>query len=351
VDARQPIQPWRWPYPCYLKPVRSTLSILAFRLDSPEDLQRLWPHGRIARWAMRRLVAPFERICAQHLPDASSASSFIVESALAGSQHNLDGWVDARGVHLLGVVDAAFYPHTQAFSRWLYPSRLPADIQRRALTVARAFLGEIGFARGWFNMEFVLDPRGEIRVLEFNPRLASQFSDLYRWVDGVDPHRMAIELACGGEVDKIAQSAPCAKVAASLVWRSFGDAIPPAPPGAAARAALTAALPQSTLIAYPRLPGYLARRSHWTDSHRYGVVNLCADNEAQLRGHCLTAANCLNWPAAPYAGEGSAEDAYSPTRGSQVALEGGIDEPFTDCERARESACESEIAVSAKVAR
>jgi len=90
------------------------------------------------------------------------------------------------------------YPGTQAFMRWQFPSRLPAAVQARALDVARRFLAAVGFTHGLFNMEFFHDPASDrIAVIEFNPRLASQFSDLYRRVRGLDPHAMALALALG----------------------------------------------------------------------------------------------------------------------------------------------------------
>jgi len=49
-----------------------------------------------------------------------------------------------------------------------------------------------------FNMEFFHDAAsGKLTVIEFNPRMAAQFSDLYLRVEGIDLHRVSLELAHG----------------------------------------------------------------------------------------------------------------------------------------------------------
>lgn len=294
-------------FPAHVKPVRGTFSILARRLDQAHDYLRLTRFSAPERWSMRRLLAPFDRIVAARLPAAGSACRFLIEEALQGTQHNLDGWVDERGVHLLGIVDAHAYPGTQAFQRWHYPSALGTSVQQQALAVARRFLQAVGFTRGMFNMEFFFDAaRNRLSVLEFNPRLSSQFGDLYRQVAGVDPHRMAIALALGKPVCSVPREAPTAQVAASLVWRSFGPLAPPPLPGRSQRAAFAAAFPQATLMAYPRAISLFARSSRWLDSHRYGVINLGASDLQQLQVRSAAAAALLGWPNAPYRMEAKA---------------------------------------------
>lgn len=306
-------------YPCHVKPARGTFSILARRVDDRAAFERLTGFGPLTRWSLRRMLGPFERIVTERLPAAGSALRLLVEEPLPGSQHNLDGWVDERGVHLLGVVDAHCYPGTQAFQRWHYPSALPSTVQREAATVAQRFLRAAGFTRGLFNMEFMHEPRtGRVAVLEFNPRLSSQFGDLYRLVDGIDPHALAIALALGDDVGRLPRTEPAAAVAASLVWRSFSPRHPPRLPGRRARAALAQAFPDATLLTYSPSFSLFSRGMRWLDSHRYGVVNLGASDPEQLAARAAAVAALLGWPNAPYAGAAPlAHDAAS-TQPSRV---------------------------------
>lgn len=289
-------------FPCHVKPARGTFSILSRRVASGDEFARLTNFSAVERWTLRRMLGPFDRIAAERLPHAGSTLRLIVEEELTGTQHNLDGWVDERGVHLLGVVDAHMYPGTEAFQRWHYPSALPVPAQMAALDVARRFLTTAGFTRGMFNMEFFHDPAsGRTSVLEFNPRLSSQFGDLYRLVDGIDPHAMAVALALGDDVRTAERIAPVAGVAASLVWRSFGSARPPRLPDRRTRAVFAQSFPEASLITYPRALSLLARGARWLDSHRYGVVNLGAADLDELRLRCATVSALLGWPDAPYA--------------------------------------------------
>lgn len=299
-------------YPCHVKPSRGTFSILARRIDDRAAFERLTRFGPLTRWSLRRMLGPFERIAAERLPAAGSALRLLIEEPLGGSQHNLDGWVDEHGVHLLGVVDAHCYAGTQAFQRWHYPSVLSPAVQQTALAVAERFLAAAGYTRGLFNMEFMHEPRtGRVAVLEFNPRLSSQFGDLYRFVDGVDPHAIAVALALGDDVRALVRVAPAAAVAASLVWRSFGSRPPPPLPGRRARAALAHAFPDTSLVTYPRSFSLFARGMRWLDSHRYGVLNIGAPDPEALAARSATVSALLGWPNAPYAGASPLADASS----------------------------------------
>lgn len=305
-------------FPCHVKPARGTFSIFSRRVDNPAALASMVQFSAIERWSMRRMLGPFDRIVAERLPQAGSVLRLVAEEELSGTQHNLDGWVDERGVHLLGVVDAHMYPQTQAFQRWHYPSALPAAACAAALSVARRFLSAVGFTRGCFNMEFFREPvTGRIAVLEFNPRLSSQFGDLYRLVDGIDPHAIAVALALGDDALAVERVAPAASVAASLVWRSFGHAQPPRRPDRQARTAFAQSFPEASLITYPRSLSLFARGARWLDSHRYGVVNLGAEDPDALRLRCATVAALLGWPDAPYAEGVPAHEARRARRSPQ----------------------------------
>jgi Carbamoyl-phosphate synthase L chain, ATP binding domain len=204
-------------------------------------------------------------------------------------------------VHALGVVDAIMYPGTQAFMRWEHPSRLAPAVQRRALDVAQRFLNAIGYTHGFFNLEFFYDERDDsLRVIECNPRLASQFSDLYERVHGTNLHAMAVALALGDDPQSLPRSRPTAGVAASIVYRAFDPRGPvPHQPTSGQRAALAAAHPDALLFSFAKRGRALARDFRWTGSHRYGIVHLGAADREQLRQRCEDASTILGWPA-PY---------------------------------------------------
>jgi biotin carboxylase len=290
-------------FPVFAKPVKGAFSVLARRIESAAELHTHtcfdWPE----RWLTRQLVEPFERVCRARLPQAGSAYRMLLEEPVAPqtAQFNLDGWVQEGRVHALGVVDAIMYPGTQAFMRWEHPSRLDPAVQQRALEVARRFLAAIGYTHGFFNLEFFHDEvTDRLCVIECNPRLASQFSDLYQRVHGVDAHAMALALALGADPLVVPRRKPVAGVAASLVYRSF-DARAPVPPqpGAAQRGTLAREFSDALLLGFPRSGRALARDYRWTGSHRYAIVHLSGRDRDDLRRRAEDASALLGWRA-PY---------------------------------------------------
>jgi hypothetical protein len=289
-------------YPCYVKPVKAAFSVLARRVESRAELHGHTRFGWRELWVIRRLVEPFERVCRARLPQAGSSHRMLLEEPVPPqvAQYNLDGWVFGGRAHALGVVDAVMIPGTQAFMRWEVPSRLGQAEQARALDVARRFLAAIGFTHGFFNMEFFHDEAsGRLSVIEFNPRLASQFGDLHRRVLGADAHAMALAAALGRDPRDVPRAEPTAGAAASLVYRTLiGEAIP-APPSAAQRHDVARSFPDALVFSFPKHGHALERDFKWTGSHRYGIVHLGGRDRAELRARAEHASRLLGWPA-PY---------------------------------------------------
>jgi len=287
-------------YPRFVKPVRAAFSVLARTVASRAELHAHTRFGRRELWVIRHLIEPFERVVRRRLPEAGSAHRMMLEEPVPGLQYNLDGFVHRGRMHVLGVVDAVMYPGTQAFMRFELPSRLDPATAGRAAEVARRFLAEVGFEHGLFNMEFIHDPATDrLTVIEFNPRLASQFGDLYRRAHGVDPHRIGLALATGADPLALPRQQPTAGAAASFVYRAFGPGELCPAPGAAQRARLAEAFPDALLFSYPKAGHTLARDFKWLGSHRYGIVHLGGRDEADLHRRCVEASALLGWPA-PY---------------------------------------------------
>jgi len=288
-------------YPCYVKPVRAAFSVLARRIGNPEELRRYMDFSWRERWVMDQLINPFDRMIQERLPHAGNAHRLMIEEALRGPQYNLDGFIDHRGLHVLGVVDAVMYPGTQSFQRWELPSSLPAPVVARAANVAKSFLAEVGFTHGFFNLEFFYDKATDrLSVIEFNPRLSSQFGDLYQRVYGLNPHAMAVAMAIGQDPLQVPRTEPTARVAASLVWRTFSEHEVPPMPSPLARQAFAQALPKAHLFIFTKSGHALKRELKWLESHRYGVANLGGEDTEDIKAQSALASALLGWPNAPY---------------------------------------------------
>ncbi len=288
-------------YPLFVKPVKAAFSVLARTVHKHEELHRHTRFGGWELWVIRHLVEPFERVLRERLPQVSSAHSLMVEQPVDAPQYCLDGYVFNGEMHRLGVIGVDMYPGTQAFMRWDYPSRLAPEAADRATEVARRFLAAVGFTHGLFNMEFFHDPQtNQLTVIEFNPRMASQFSDLYQRVDGIDLHAIALSLAHGQDPQALPRAQPTAGAAASFVYRFFDTERMPPMPNARQRQALHQAFPDVLLLEFPKSKGSTERDYKWLGSYRYGIMHLGGADAADLRQRCEQASALLGWPA-PYA--------------------------------------------------
>jgi len=288
-------------YPTFVKPVKAAFSVLARTVHNQNELHTHTRFGYWELWVIRHLVEPFERIVQARLPQAGSAHSLMLEQPMPGAQYNLDGYVFDGQVHAIGVVDALHYPGTQAFMRFEMPSRLSPAIQARALDVARRFLTAVGFTHGLFNMEFFYDEASDrLGVIEFNPRMAAQFSDLYLRVQGIDLHLWALALAHGQDPATLPRAVPNAGAAASFVYRSFAPDALVHQPTAVQEKALMQAFPQALLFCFAKTTSQVQRDFKWLGSYRYGILHLASPDAQQLQADCQRASQMLGWPA-PYA--------------------------------------------------
>ena len=285
-------------YPTFAKPVKAAFSVLARVVESRQEL---FDHTRFSStesWILRHLVEPFDKVVRRRLPAAGTAHSLMLEEILRGRQYCLDGYCFDGKVHCLGVVDAIMYPGTDAFMRWDYPSQLPGPMLELASNIATRFMREIGFTHGFFNMEFVIDEHtGELKIIEFNPRMASQFSDLYARVDGRNLHEMVLALGQGIDPATLPSTEPTAACASSFVYRSFDPDASVPMPNASALSRFSSAFPDGLLLQFPKLPSEIQRDFKWLGSYRYGIVHLGGQSPADLALRCEQASSLLGWAA------------------------------------------------------
>ena len=307
-------------YPVFAKPIKAAFSVLARMIYNQTQMHDHTRFGVYERWVIERLVEPFNRVAHRLLPEAGSAHSLILEQPAWNAEHplpqySLDGVAYGGEIKAIGVVDSIMYPGTQSFMRFDYPSKLAPAAQNQALDVATKFLNAIGFTHGIFNMEFFYeDATQKLTIIEFNPRMASQFADLYLRVDGRDLYAMALSLAHGKNPWRVPVEAQTAGAAASFVYREFSESTMPATPTADALAQLKVLYPDHLLMHFPKDGHSLKRDFKWLGSYRYGILHLGGVDALDLRTRCEAASTLLDWPA-PYF-ETNVHHALAPTESS-----------------------------------
>jgi ATP-grasp domain len=288
----------RLTYPLFVKPVKATFSVLARRCDTPEELIE---HLRFKPWekhVIKRLIEPHNQAL-KHFPNFSVDSrKLVVEELLRGRQINVDGFVHAGAVHLLGITDEVMYPGTISFQRFAFPGasgdKLGARVQDATERVVRGY----GLMHGFFNAEFFIHPEtGELKLIEVNPRLAAQLAQFYEWVLGIDTYELGFAMALNRPLPFAL--APRFGAAASFVWRSFDGTTCPRLPDARDLEWLGQEYPEARLELYPKKGGSLQRDLKWLGSHRWAVLNMPGRDESDLRQRYERICARLGWPA-PY---------------------------------------------------
>jgi biotin carboxylase len=270
------------PFPFYVKPVKATYSVLARRVDDFAELRQHLRFRAVEKLVIRKLVRPFNDLMRAHTDYAIDAHHMIAEEVLAGVQVNVDGFVHDGNITILGFIDEVMYPGTQAFMRFEYPSRLPPAVLRRMESLTRALMRGMGFDFGFFNVELTYDPAtGAIRIIEINPRLASQLANLYRRVDGYDPYDLLIAMSLGEE-PTFERGHGEFGAAASFIFRRFDGRPVTRVPSSDQIRSLREVYPDARLMLYLKKGASLAREMKWLGSYRYAVLNLGGDSAHDL---------------------------------------------------------------------
>lgn len=256
--------------PAFFKPVKSFFSIGAQRVDSEQQLAAVKRH-----WASRRaFFQPFERLF-EHFVGLQMGSDYLLaEGLLTGLQCTLEGYAFGDDVRVIGIVDSVMFPGTNVFERFEYPSALPESVQDRMAAVAKALMAGLGYGNAMFNIEFIYDSVADrVSIVEINPRMASQFADLYEKVDGFNGYSVLLDLAAGREPRPSRREGPH-RVAASFVLRSFEDLHVAAVPSAPSLEALSLRHPDARVEILVSAGRALSFEMQDGQSFRYGIVNL-----------------------------------------------------------------------------
>jgi hypothetical protein len=281
LGTRRPGIPMR--YPLFAKPVKGACSLLARRVDDPDELSRFLDFSPLEALAFGRVAAAFAKLARAYPGLDEGAGDFIAESLLEGVQATVDGFVFDGRVTTMGVVDSVMVPGTNAFLRFDYPSRLvPAPVEARMRDIAARLVLGLGMRHGQFNVELFWDERTDcVSIIEINPRLSYQFADLYEKVDGTSSYDVLLDLTLGREPLFRPRNGRHG-FASSFVLRTFQKGRLPAPPSPADRRAVLERYPDARLRIYAQAGSMIATEIRASGSYCYGVMNLGARSAGDL---------------------------------------------------------------------
>ena len=190
-------------YPFFVKPVKSSGSRLAFRIDGPEDFEYAVENLRAE---IGTISTPFNFVLDQlDLPEdvkEVDGSYCMAEEIIGGYQCTLEGYVYQGEVVPYGIVDSIRYPQYLSFFYYLYPSKLPPEVQEEMNEIAKKVMAHVGYDNAAFNIEFFWDEvQSKIWLLEVNTRIAQSHCDIFEKVDGVSHQQVTVDLALGRRPD------------------------------------------------------------------------------------------------------------------------------------------------------
>lgn len=283
------------PYPFFVKPIKATYSVLAKVIQQQSELVDLLHFGYFEEWIIRRLVKPFADIMPLYSDQIIDPSGMLAEEIMIGDQMNIDGYCYRGQAFFLGAIDEIMYPGTDAFMRFEYPSHLPPSIQERAKIITKKVLEAIHYQHGFFNIEFIYDKSNDqLKIIEINPRMASQLVNLYQRVDGYHPYDILFALAVGEE-PRVRQEPSKYHSAASFIFRKFDESAAQSIPTSDQIQQALAPYPDANLMLYFKKGAQLKRELKWLGSYRYAVLNLGGVDRSDLFRRCQSISHTLQF--------------------------------------------------------
>lgn len=273
-------------FPFWLKPVKSVLSHLGFRIANEADFRRAITRIRAQ---IHRYAEPFNLILSHAAlpPEIAATDGYhcIAESIIsAGSQCTQEGYAFGGGVEVYGTVDSQRCgPTWSSFTRYQYPSSLPAAVRERMADIARRVIRHIGYDTAPFNIEYFWDAaRDQIWLLEINTRISKSHAPLFRMVDGVSHLQVMVELGLGQRPVFVQRGGECS-LAAKFMVREYADARVVRAPTAEEIAAVEEAIPYTQIQVSVR-EGMRLSELPDQDSYSFEVATVFvgADSQAEI---------------------------------------------------------------------
>ncbi|CCV09394.1 conserved hypothetical protein [Mesorhizobium metallidurans STM 2683] len=271
-------RPWNHDFPAFIKPIKSFFSVGAQKLSSKQEFHRL----RL-RWQQFELFfLHFERLLERYTGLRVGSEYLIVEEYLQGLQVTIEGYAYGDEVHIMSVVDSVMFPGTMAFQRFEYPSSLPVAVQERMGVLVKLLMRNLGYQNGMFNIELIYNVElDRIFIVEINPRLASQFADLYQKVDGYNSYSVMLDIAVGQRPRTRHRAGPH-RMAASCVLRTFEDRLVVALPSDFELEAVVARHADARVEVLATAGRLLSQEMQDEISFRYGIISIGGSNREDI---------------------------------------------------------------------
>ena len=279
-------------FPVFIKPVKSFFSIFAARIDNKEqydDFMRSYRKEKV------KFSKPLNILLEKYSDHKVNADYLLAEELMSGQQVTLEGYAYNGKIKIMGITDSIMYPGTISFKRFEFPSSIPSSIQKRMAGISKAFMPSIGFDNGVFNIEFFYNPvEDSVKIIEANPRMASQFADLMEKVVGINTYKIQADL-CLGKTPVHGKNPGKFKYATSFVLRFFRDKKIVRLPGKDDIAKVHNIFPEARIEIYGKEGALLSDELQDMQSYRYGIIDLGGNSRQELDDKLKRCMSLLNF--------------------------------------------------------
>lgn len=287
-------------YPIFVKPIKATYSVLAKQINSADELKKHVQFDLFEQALIRLLVKPFRQLMALYQSTEVDPYGLIVEELMPGEQINIDGYCVNGEVTILGAIDEVMYPNTRAFMRFDYPSKQPSLVLERAYAVTEKLLKKLDYRHGFFNIELIYDKQNDtLKIIEINPRMATQLINLYDRVDGSDAYGALLSLAVGDAPTSLKKPTQF-KASSSYIFRYFKQPLSDQAPTKAMVDCALSAYPDAKLMLYHKRGLSIARELRLLGSYRHAVLNIGGYNKEDLFDRFQQISKSLNFDPLAY---------------------------------------------------
>lgn len=208
-------------FPFFIRPSKGVASMFAQKVTCENELAA---YQKKVNGHFHHFCGLFNQIWEEEIGDGDSTECFLIEELVENAvQVTVDGFVFDGEAKALGVTDSIMFPGTISFQRFDYPSHLDNKATSLLKKVAEQAVLDCEINNSMWNVELFYHPEtGRCTIIEINPRMAFQFSDLYEMVDGVNLYNIQLQIACGIKPVWKEKQGPY-KASTSYVLREFED--------------------------------------------------------------------------------------------------------------------------------
>ncbi len=265
-------------FPVFLKPVKSYFSVFANKASSHDDIRTLLATSQLPLEFLKQ----FDWFVHTYTNFELGTNYLLAEEHLSGAQVTYEGLIHNSECTTIGIVDSIMHPGTICFERFAYPSSLPHSVQLRIADIASRFMRGVGFDNGLFNIEFMYNPTHDtIHIIEVNPRLVSQFADLYEKVDGLSNYDHKLSIITGHKPIVHLQNGAHA-IATGFVLRTFENKRVMHTPTEQEQETFYTIFPDARFYNFTQTGNLLSDTFQDGKSFRYALIHLGARDTQEL---------------------------------------------------------------------